>query len=614
MTVADPNWSSVTLMVHGEDFRDTVTNADATLVGSPTISSAQILFGSGSLYCTPSNYIQFSDDAKWDFGTGDFAIEFSIYFAGSPYNRTIMGQTGAGVGWNIFTDAYGLLNFVYSDGTYDREGNGTSASLVGGQWYRVAVTRSSSQLRFYLDGTQNGSTYWSYNWNVTGSTNALTIGSSVDAYLSEIRITKGVARYGGSYTYTLSTEQFPDADHPQYKELLSEAIRAQDANYAGPGTLLMDSLGETILALDTANTRQLPVVDENVFAADEVSYGVVETIDDTIFVSDAIAEFSSAVLRDFIFADDSLVLETRLRVALNDTIRALDAVRAGQPVTISEGATLAWALSAMYSTRVTEALKLTETVVRAFTLGVSVSDSARVYDALRNFFHFDLADDITVSDAVAGLARHVGLLSESLVGAETVSPHFVLSAVAQDDAILDDAFDLSMIFRPEVREQIRVSALLIGPNNDVTAWAVNTRTGAVSEYAGYDFNSFAQNGRYYLGSSSTGLYQLDGDDDAGEPIIAQLRSGYAQFGGSRYTSFKAAYLGLRGDGSVFLKLDTGDGKAYTYKSVVQNQQSTKVRFGKGLRARYFAFELISDGQDFDLDTVEFLPVVAQRRV
>ena len=43
-------------------------------------------------------------------------------------------------------------------------------------------------------------------------------------------------------------------------------------------------------------------------------------------------------------------------------------------------------------------------------------------------------------------------------------------------------------------------------------------------------------------------------------------------------------------------------------------KTTKVNMGKGLRARYFAYELISTGQDFDLDSVEFVPLVAQRRV
>ena len=61
-------------------------------------------------------------------------------------------------------------------------------------------------------------------------------------------------------------------------------------------------------------------------------------------------------------------------------------------------------------------------------------------------------------------------------------------------------------------------------------------------------------------------------------------------------------------------METGDGKTYTYAVVGKDMQTTKVHMGKGLRARYFAFELISTGQDFDLDDIEFMPLVAQRRV
>jgi hypothetical protein len=39
-----------------------------------------------------------------------------------------------------------------------------------------------------------------------------------------------------------------------------------------------------------------------------------------------------------------------------------------------------------------------------------------------------------------------------------------------------------------------------------------------------------------------------------------------------------------------------------------------VPLGKGLRARYFSFELISDGADFDMDAIEFIPLVSHRRV
>jgi hypothetical protein len=40
-----------------------------------------------------------------------------------------------------------------------------------------------------------------------------------------------------------------------------------------------------------------------------------------------------------------------------------------------------------------------------------------------------------------------------------------------------------------------------------------------------------------------------------------------------------------------------------------------VKIGKGLRSRYWQFELVNiDGADFDLDTIEFHPVLLTRRV
>ena len=63
-----------------------------------------------------------------------------------------------------------------------------------------------------------------------------------------------------------------------------------------------------------------------------------------------------------------------------------------------------------------------------------------------------------------------------------------------------------------------------------------------------------------------------------------------------------------------LKIITGEGLTVVYSLTADSMQSTKIHVGKGLRTRYFAFELISTGQDFDLDTLEFVPLVVQRRV
>jgi hypothetical protein len=96
--------------------------------------------------------------------------------------------------------------------------------------------------------------------------------------------------------------------------------------------------------------------------------------------------------------------------------------------------------------------------------------------------------------------------------------------------------------------------------------------------------------------------------------VAQIKSGFAQWAGTKLTGFKGAYLGVRGGGDYVLKLETGDGNTYIYAVSAKDMATTKITLGKGLRARYFAFELISTGQDFDLDTIEFVPLIAERRV
>ena len=70
-----------------------------------------------------------------------------------------------------------------------------------------------------------------------------------------------------------------------------------------------------------------------------------------------------------------------------------------------------------------------------------------------------------------------------------------------------------------------------------------------------------------------------------------------------------------GNNDFYAKIIAGDGREYVYKFVSQpGLMTTKVNVGKGLRARYFQFELQSTGPDFDLDSIEFVPMMGQRRV
>jgi hypothetical protein len=609
--------------MHGNDFHEVVTNLDASSVGSPTIDPAVSPFGGGSLRLTAGNYITLPYSSHWDFGPDPFTIEFCVKFNGDMNGKTLMGAyLAGGAYWNIYVGWNNWLEFQWFDGSTSHTTNLGGAGIAS-SWIAFCIQRDAlGAVMIWANfvgsssvNSPNTTSSWGYNI-VTGGSN-LSIGSpDVDVWVSELRITKGVSRYTNlEGSYLIPTAPFPNTDHEIYEDVVSETpfISA----YLGTGNILFDELDELMGSAASIVVSYPRVASDNIIITDPpliATRGRVVTASDTVVATTSMSVTLGSILADFATLADSIGVAARYHLALSELAGLQDALLAGKPISVSDAVGVTHALSVLQGITVAEKIGISELLNYPVKFGLSLRDTISTYDALNNFLHFELSETITVQETMSALSRHFTALSEAITASDTITPHAVLCVEAHDEGIFSDDFSLKMIYRPEIREQINFRMVLATPDGGITAWTVNTRTGAVTEYENFNFNSFAQSGAHYIAASDDGLYVLDGTDDNGVPTSAHLKSGYAQFGGSRFVSFKAAYLGIRGAGGIYLKLDTGDGKTYTYKAVIQNQQSTKVLFGKGLRARYFTFELISDGGDWDLDSVEFIPLVAQRRV
>lgn len=292
-------------------------------------------------------------------------------------------------------------------------------------------------------------------------------------------------------------------------------------------------------------------------------------------------------------ADDSVAAAAAL---LTDTIGSADTLQAARTATLLDSLGILPALSPNMFYR------------------LSHSEQVALSDALVRFASATVSETVGMASTALPKLQAAGLASDTIGVAETLQRQLVLRLTASDEIGIDPTQALNLVYGLEVSEEFEIGAAYIAPGDNFTTWAVNPKIGAVTEYTNWQFNSFAEMGNKYLGASADGLYELNGDSDDGQDIIAQLKSGYLQLGGSRYTSFKAAYLGVHGGGDWYLKLETGDGKSYTYMVTANDMETTKINLGKGLRARYFSYELTSVGQDFDIDSVEFVPIVARRRV
>jgi len=147
---------------------------------------------------------------------------------------------------------------------------------------------------------------------------------------------------------------------------------------------------------------------------------------------------------------------------------------------------------------------------------------------------------------------------------------------------------------------------------------MHTEAQALSQYDNFPFNSFARLGNVYLGASDEGVFAIGGDTDDGAIIAAAARVGISDFGTSLLKRVDRAYIGYRTDGNLIMRVITDEVNQRDYlveASGASGLHGNHVRIGRGLRARYWQFEILNqNGADFELNMIELKPTRLHRRI
>jgi hypothetical protein len=284
------------------------------------------------------------------------------------------------------------------------------------------------------------------------------------------------------------------------------------------------------------------------------------------------------------------------------------------PIVLSQSIHLSLSLAGGISLKLLQNLLVATASSPVFRYHLTLAGRVVAGEILGHFTRAILAQLFTVHPVVSRqfvannslaqlLTVHPALTNKlilQIVGNLQLSPSQLVHMLYKGDPLLDG---------------VVITALYISPSGTTTTWAVNTRTNAVTEYLNYAFRSFALMGNRYIAAGADGLYELEGDTDDGAAIISELMSGYLQLNEKKLFGIKGAYVAIRGGGRFYLKLISGDGREYVYELRAQpNLMTTKVKIGKGINTTYVAFDLVTEGQDFDLDSIEFIPMTRGRRV
>lgn len=211
----DANFSSVRLLLHGESMVDSSSAARTLTASGASISTAQKKFGNSSISIGSGQYVSVPGATAFNM-SGDFTLEWFHYLNSATAQGWIIGGDANANGYFMLG-----INLTASQQLWIGQANVGwpvqfgSVPLSANTWQHVAISRSGSSNRLYIDGTLVGSAITdSTSW--TTNPNAIWIGSqsggvSMAGYLDEFRWTVGTARgYTGS-TITVPTAPYPDS-------------------------------------------------------------------------------------------------------------------------------------------------------------------------------------------------------------------------------------------------------------------------------------------------------------------------------------------------------------------------------------------------------------------
>jgi hypothetical protein len=197
--------TALLLLTTNAGILDNAMMNDLETVGNAQISTSVKKYGTGSIAFDGTGDALYATSQATTFGTGDFTLEFWIYFNAVNngvvkyvYDMRNSGSTTASFlaqessnAWTFWNGAGSVLSTGFTGSTF-------SATT----WTHVAICRSSGTTKFFVNGTQTGSVADTSSY----ANSTLTVGTrysysdGLNGYIDDLRITKGVARYTANFT------------------------------------------------------------------------------------------------------------------------------------------------------------------------------------------------------------------------------------------------------------------------------------------------------------------------------------------------------------------------------------------------------------------------------
>ena len=189
-------------------FIDSSPFAHAVTPTNVTISTAQSKFGGASAQFSVFAAIQSLNSADWEFGAGDFTVDWWEYRTATTANCVAVAREPINAPpWMFgYSDGTNLRAYAYSSTVWDTLNAVDMGAIVLNAWSHRAATRQGNTFRTFKDGVLISTVTSALAMH--SSSNSLSIGQQQNApsgqtfqgFIDELRVCKGIARWTASFT------------------------------------------------------------------------------------------------------------------------------------------------------------------------------------------------------------------------------------------------------------------------------------------------------------------------------------------------------------------------------------------------------------------------------
>jgi hypothetical protein len=245
---------------------DAAWQNNALTVGDAQVSTTQYKWGTTSMkFDGTGDYLSIYDPIySLSVGSGNFTFECWLYVVSMPSAVTALYhlKNDSGLSTSVFVIELSPAGAIILSTGSAIIASGANSKITTGNWAHFAFVRTSGVFKTFINGVQDISVSNTTSYNGTYAQFAAWrfggYDSSLNGYMQDVRITKGVARYTANFSV-------PTAAFPTYGtnilavDYLVVAGGGGGGTYVGGGGGAGGYLNGTIYSLSTATTYTVTV-------------------------------------------------------------------------------------------------------------------------------------------------------------------------------------------------------------------------------------------------------------------------------------------------------------------------------------------------------------------